>query len=77
MATNLSTRDLRAFVTLAEQRSFTRAASLCALSQPAFSALIRGLEQALGASLFHRTTRSVELTVEGLGTLSSRVGAKP
>jgi LysR family carnitine catabolism transcriptional activator len=65
MALNLSTRELRAFVALAEQRSFTRAASHTALSQPAFSALIRGLEESLGARLFHRTTRSVELTVEG------------
>jgi DNA-binding transcriptional LysR family regulator len=35
------------------------------LSQPAFSALIRALEQSLGARLFDRTTRSVELTAEG------------
>ena len=44
MQMNLSTRQLRAFVALAEQRSFTRAARRCHLSQPAFSALIRSLE---------------------------------
>jgi len=65
MPINLSTRELTAFLTLAEQRNFTRAAALCHLSQPAFSALMRALEEALGARLFDRTTRSVELTAEG------------
>ena len=65
MQINVSTRELRAFVTLSEQRSFTRAASLNHLSQPAFSALIRNLESHMGARLFDRTTRSVELTAEG------------
>ncbi|HSW25064.1 MAG TPA: LysR substrate-binding domain-containing protein [Burkholderiaceae bacterium] len=62
---NLTTRELSAFLTLTEQRNFTRAAALCHLSQPAFSALVRGLEEAMGARLFDRTTRSVELTAEG------------
>ena len=53
------------FVALAEQRSFTRAAALTHLSQPAFSALIRSLEDALGQRLFDRSTRHVELTSEG------------
>ena len=65
MQMNLSTRQLRGFVALAEQRSFTRAASLAHLSQPAFSALIRSLEEALGQRLFDRSTRHVELTAEG------------
>jgi LysR family carnitine catabolism transcriptional activator len=65
MQINISTRALRAFVSLAEQKSFTRAAAANHLSQPAFSALIRSLEEALGARLFERTTRSVELTAEG------------
>lgn len=62
---DLSTRQLRAFLALAEQRSFTRAAQQVHLSQPAFSALIRALEAALDARLFDRSTRSVELTAEG------------
>lgn len=62
---NLSARQLAAFVALAELRSFTRAASQCHLSQPAFSALIRTLEESLGARLFDRTTRAVEPTAEG------------
>ena len=65
MQINLSTRELNAFLTLAEQRNFTRAAALCHLSQPAFSALVRALEHTVGARLFDRTTRSVELTAEG------------
>ena len=63
---DLSTRQLRAFLALADQRNFTRAAQTCHLSQPAFSALIRTLEAALGARLFDRDTRSVQLTPEGL-----------
>lgn len=65
MQMNLSTRQLRAFLHLAEQRNFTRAAALSHLSQPAFSTMIRSLEDELGARLFDRTTRSVELTAEG------------
>lgn len=62
---NLSLRQLRAFLALAEQRSFTQAAATCHLSQPAFSALIRTLEGELNTRLFDRDTRSVELTAEG------------
>jgi LysR family carnitine catabolism transcriptional activator len=62
---NLSLRQLRAFLALADQRSFTQAAATCHLSQPAFSALIRTLESELNTRLFDRDTRSVELTAEG------------
>ncbi|MGE0313059.1 MAG: LysR family transcriptional regulator [Lautropia sp.] len=62
---NLTTRQLHAFLTLAQLRNFTRAAATCHLSQPAFSATIRALEQAVGTRLFHRSTRNVELTAEG------------
>lgn len=62
---NLSTRQLRAFIALAERRNFTRAAAHLHLSQPAFSELIRSLEQTVGARLFDRNTRSVEMTPEG------------
>ena len=67
----LSTRQLDAFVALAEHRSFTRAAMQCHLSQPAFSALIKALEDALGARLFDRSTRHVDLTPEGVNFLES------
>ena len=62
---NLSLRQLRTFLALADQRSFTQAAATCHLSQPAFSALIRTLEGELNTRLFDRDTRSVELTAEG------------
>ncbi|CAN5405005.1 LysR family transcriptional regulator [soil metagenome] len=62
---NLSTRHLRAFLALAQQRNFTRAAASCHLSQSAFSALIQSLEEDAGARLFDRHTRRVELTAEG------------
>lgn len=62
---NISTRELRAFIALADQKHFTRAAEQCCLSQSAFSALIQGLEAELGARLFARSTRRVDLTAEG------------
>ncbi|MEZ0309363.1 MAG: LysR family transcriptional regulator [Ramlibacter sp.] len=57
--------DLRAFVTAAELRSFAAAAKALHLSLPAFSRRISNLEQRLGARLFDRTTRSMELTLLG------------
>lgn len=62
---NVSLRQLQAFLALVEQRNFTRAAAQCHLSQPAFSALIGQLEAALGARLFDRSTRHVAPTAEG------------
>lgn len=62
---NLSSRQLDAFLALATERHFTRAAEQCHLSQPAFSALIRTLEEGLGLRLFDRSTRHVALTDEG------------
>lgn len=62
---NVSMRQLRAFTTLASLKNFTRAAAASHLSQPAFSALIRALEDAVGVRLFDRDTRKVELTAEG------------
>ena len=68
---NISSRQLDAFIALAEQRSFTRAAALCHLSQPAFSALIRALEDDLGLRLFDRSTRHVDLTGAGQNFLEA------
>ncbi len=62
---NMSTRQLRAFMALAAERNFTRAAAACHLSQPAFSALIRQIEESLEVRLFERSTRRVELSAEG------------
>ncbi len=62
---NVSLRQLRAFVTLAQSRSFAEAAELLHLSQPALSAAIKKMEDAVGGSLFARSTRSLELSPEG------------
>jgi DNA-binding transcriptional LysR family regulator len=64
-AMNLSAKHLRAFMALAQERNFTRAAERCHLSQPAFSTLMGNLEQQAGVRLFNRSTRSVEITAEG------------
>jgi DNA-binding transcriptional LysR family regulator len=63
---NVSTRQVKAFLALAEHKNFTRAAGHCHLSQSAFSTLIRTLEDAISIRLFDRDTRKVELTPEGL-----------
>jgi DNA-binding transcriptional LysR family regulator len=63
---NLSMRDLQACLALADLRHFSRAAERCHLSQSAFSTRISQIEQELGARLFDRTTRAVELTKEGV-----------
>ena len=68
---NISTRQIDAFLALAAQRNFTRAAAQCHLSQPAFSALIKALEDDLGVRLFDRSTRHVELTAEGTNFMES------
>ena len=49
--------DLAAFVAVAEERSFTRAAKKLGVSQSALSQTIRGLEARLGIRLLTRTTR--------------------
>lgn len=70
---NISSRQLDAFIALAAQRNFTRAAAQCNLSQSAFSAVIRTLEDDLGLRLFDRSTRHVDLTLEGSKFLESAV----
>jgi|SRR5580700_7726339 LysR family carnitine catabolism transcriptional activator len=57
--------QLRAFAAVAEHGSFRKAANQLDLSQPALSNQIRDLEQTVRISLFHRTTRSVQLTEDG------------
>ncbi len=59
-------RHLRSFVELAGELHFGRAAQAVGIAQPALSGHIRKLEADLGTRLFHRTSRSVELTPAGI-----------
>src|SRR5437879_7711199 len=56
---------LSAFLTVAEQKSFTKAAKRLGVSPSAMSHAIRGLEEGLGVRLLSRTTRSVAPTEAG------------
>jgi len=57
--------DLIAFLAVAREQSFTRAAAKLGVSQSALSHTIRGLEERLGVRLLTRTTRSVSATEAG------------
>lgn len=61
--------DLSTFATVAEERSFTRAAVRLGVSQSALSHIMRGLEKRLGLQLLARTTRSVAPTAAGTALL--------
>jgi DNA-binding transcriptional LysR family regulator len=62
---NLDIDALRAFVAVADERSFTRAAQSVARTQSAVSVQIKNFEGRLGFALFERTKRSVALTPRG------------
>lgn len=61
--------ELSAFVTVAQERSFTRAAARLGMSQSALSHSMRALEKRLGIQLLARTTRSVSPTAAGTALL--------
>jgi len=58
-------RHLRAFVAVAEELSFSKAAQRLFVTQPALSRQIRALERLVGCDLFRRSTQRVELTLAG------------
>ena len=57
--------NLVAFLAVARERNFTRAAAQLGVSQPALSRTVRALEARLGVRLLTRSTRSVALTEAG------------
>lgn len=63
--------DLQAFVTVARERSFTRAAAQLGMSRSALSHSMRTLEERLGLRLLTRTTRSVSTTEAGARLLAT------
>jgi DNA-binding transcriptional LysR family regulator len=76
-------RQLEHFIAVAEEQHFTHAAELLHISQSGLSASVRALETELGADLFVRSTRRVELTqvgqaflVEATRTVASAAAAK-
>jgi DNA-binding transcriptional LysR family regulator len=62
--------SMRIFVTVAEQGGFAAAARTLGLSPPAVTRGVAELEQRLGVTLFHRSTRAVALSDEGARFLS-------
>lgn len=62
---NLTLRQLRAFVAVADAGSFTEASRQLHLTQSALSVLVREMERELGVRLFDRSTRRVSLTEAG------------
>jgi DNA-binding transcriptional LysR family regulator len=68
---NITLRQLYGFKAVADAGTFTAAAQRLKVAQPALSLNIRDLEAELGARLFDRTTRRVELTAAGREFLQS------
>jgi LysR family transcriptional regulator, carnitine catabolism transcriptional activator len=68
---DFTSRQLRAFLLVAQHRSFSRAAGALFITPSGLSVLIRELETQLGTRLFERTTRHVALTASGTELLAA------
>lgn len=68
---NLSFRQLKAFVTIAEMGNFTKAAEKIHITQSGLSIMMREMESQLDFRLFERTTRTLSLTDAGYAFLSA------
>ena len=64
-AVNLSTELLRAFITVIEVASFTRAAEILGRTQPAISLQVKRLEESVGYTLIERKGKEISLTERG------------
>ena len=62
----MKSNQVRYFIALCEEQSFSRAAKRCGVSQPSVSNAIRGLEEEFGGSLFHRSRSGTNLTALGI-----------
>lgn len=62
---NLTTRQLKIFVLLAQTLSFHKTAEMLHITQPTLSKLLKEIEASIGIKLFERSTRMVRLSREG------------
>jgi len=62
---NITLKQIRAFLAVAQVKSFAQACELLHISQPALSITIKNLEETIGGKLLTRSTRSLVLTPEG------------
>jgi LysR family hydrogen peroxide-inducible transcriptional activator len=62
----METNQVRYFLALCEEQSFTRAAKRCGVSQPSVSNAIKRFEEELGGDLFHRTKNGAKLSAVGV-----------
>ena len=69
LGVSMEIRSLKAFITIAEELNFRKAADKLNITQPPLTRMITQLESDLGCKLFNRTTRSVELTGAGIHLL--------
>src|SRR5687768_15968939 len=70
MAGDINLHQLKVFLLVTEQKSFSKAAAVLRMTQPSISIQIKKLERDLGVKLFDRLRRNIHLTEEGQLVLS-------